>query len=101
MKTVTLTLPQAVPDMGGWTVRDLPAHPRLARPSGPRAHNETPLAESGFVHVNKNGTVNLALTAGPGTTGEENPRLARILLTRDDARAWAAALLAVVEATSP
>jgi hypothetical protein len=97
MKTVTVTLPEPVPDMGGWTVRNLPAHPELARSSGGRAHRETPLVGSGFVHANADGTVNVALTAGPGTTGANNPRLARMLLTPADARAWAAALLAVVE----
>jgi hypothetical protein len=97
MKTVTITLPEAVPDMGGWTVRDLPAHPELARPSGGRAHRETPIAGSGFVHANAEGTVNVALTAQSGTTGADNPRLARMLLTPEDARTWAAALLAVVE----
>ena len=97
MKTVTVTLPEPRPDMGGWSVRDLPAHPHLARSSGGRAHRETPIAGSGFVHANADGTVNVALTAGPGTTGASNPRLARTLLTPEDARAWAAALLAVIE----
>jgi hypothetical protein len=97
VKTVTVTHPEPRPDMGGWTVRNLPAHPELARSSGARAHRETPLAGSGFVHANADGTVNVALTAGPGPTGADNPRLARMLLTAEDARAWAAALLAVVE----
>lgn len=44
MRTTTVTLPEPVPDMGGWTVRNLPAHPELARSSGGRAHRETPLA---------------------------------------------------------
>jgi hypothetical protein len=100
MKTLTITLPEAVPDMGGWTVRNLPAHPELAKASGGRAHHETPIAGSGFVHANANGTVNVVLTARPGTTGPDNPRLARMLLTPEDARAWAAALLAVVEQDS-
>jgi hypothetical protein len=97
MRTVTVTLPEPRPDMGGWTVRDLPASPELARRSGSRAHKDTPLAGSGFVHANADGTINVALTVHPGSSGPGNPRLARMLLTRDDAHAWAAALLAVVE----
>ncbi len=100
MRTVTITLPDAKPDMGGWTVRDLPAHPELAKSSGGRAHRETPIAGSGFVHANADGTVNVALTLRPGSTGTDNPRLARMVLTSEDARAWAAALLAVVEQDS-
>jgi hypothetical protein len=97
MKTVTVRLPEPLYDDGGWVVRNLPAHPELARSSGARAHRETPLAGSGFVHANADGTVNVALTAEPGGTGTDNPRLARMLLTPEDARAWAAALLAVIE----
>jgi hypothetical protein len=87
--------------MGGWTVRNLPSSPELARSSGGRAHRETPLAATGFVHRNADGSINMALVQGPGASGESNPRLARMVLTPGDARVWAAALLAVAEAPLP
>ncbi len=96
-RVVQVELADPVEDMGSWTVRNLPGQVDLAKGSGPRAHRETPVARSGYVHLHKDGNIRLELIDSRGSSGPSNPALARLVLTPDDAREWAAALLALVE----
>jgi hypothetical protein len=52
MRSVTVTTPEPRPDMADSTVRDLPAHPELARPSGGRATQRRLFPEAGSSHSN-------------------------------------------------